>query len=421
MNRCFDQRKEIVDYLVAAIERGTAPWQQDWNQMDMPQNAKFGYRYQGSNAIRLMIAQKKMPKFQNDPRWCTFKQANHAGWIVKKGEKAKAHTEYWVFEEKQKKTDTKTGTGIEEMVRLARPKVMLYPMFHASQLEGVPPFTAANSHQWNPVEKAEELIKKTGAKIEHLGDQPQYNVKTDTIYMPEKSLFHNKEGYYSTVLHELGHWTGHETRIDRKIVENYSNMNFRAKEELIAEICSMFVQPEVGLKLSEEHRQNQAAYVQHYINMLKKDPNDFFRAAAAAEKAADFILQHGRTQRHEVSQTQSAKNILGEGTINKVKELKLLCDTAPQNIKVYAAQTACTYKGDILHVDREITVQKVGKVSLIVHKSNAFSQSSQPKKGCRCTISYQPTGEKAKVKILSQTQSQELAKNKSRSRSLQIV
>lgn len=393
MSKYQEKRQETVDYLIEAMEKGTAPWQQNWEKNKMPHNAGSGYQYRGGNAARLMTAQIRYPQFADDSRWCTFKQASDNGWKIRKGEKALAHTEYWVFQEKQFVKDDKTGKLEEKMVNLDRPKVMVYPMFNATQIEGIPP-AEQKRHEWDPVEKAEELLQKSGASIEHQGEKALYRPSKDLIIIPKKDRFSSPEAYYATALHELGHWTGHKDRLNREQPPYSKDPKTYAREELVAEISSMFVQPEVGLKMPDQHKEHHAAYVDYYIQILKKDPNEFFRAVADADKAADYVLKrdHTHTQTQKVEEASAKVNMSATQSIDpqKIADIKeFLKSPKQQNIKVYPAKYPGCYNGEIKHIDKksELVIQQIGKISFVVHNLKDLGRPT-PEKGDNLKITY---------------------------------
>jgi antirestriction protein ArdC len=147
----------------------------------------------------------------------------------------------------------------------------------------------------NPAEKiahVENFIAATNAKIEIGGQKAFYRLSDDTIHVPDPRLFVGTktstptETYYSTMLHELGHWTGHKTRCDRDFGERFGNQKYAA-EELVAELTAAFLCADLDIAL--EPRQDHAAYLNSWLTVLKNDKKAIFTAAAAANKASDFL------------------------------------------------------------------------------------------------------------------------------------
>jgi antirestriction protein ArdC len=140
------------------------------------------------------------------------------------------------------------------------------------------------------VDAAEHILKNSGATIRHdQTDRAFYNRSSDSIHLPPKQAFKDAAGYYGTALHELAHWTGHPSRLDRATLNEtyqFGDISY-AREELRAELASVFLAAERGIPHEPEQH---AAYVGSWIKTLKEDKNEIFRAAHDASRAADFLL-----------------------------------------------------------------------------------------------------------------------------------
>lgn len=148
----------------------------------------------------------------------------------------------------------------------------------------------------------EHILKASGASITHApGDRAFYRPATDSIHLPDRGQFPTADNYYATALHELGHWTGHASRLDRDLAHPFGSEGY-AKEELRAEIASMIVGDELGIG----HDPGQhAAYVGSWIKALQDEPLEVFRAAADAEKIHDYVLAFEQKQVQEQEQAQA--------------------------------------------------------------------------------------------------------------------
>lgn len=288
-----DFRQEATDLIVSMLEKGTAPWQRPWDKnvaataLAMPYNGATGRAYTGGNALYLMA--KGMQQGYDDPRWMTYEQAQSKGWQVRKGEKA-THVEFWQFEKTEKVKDPATGKEVEQRVKLDRPIQRLYAVFNAKQIDGVPPLAPRQRETWQAIEAAERALKNSGAKINHGGTEAFYHPGKDEITMPPKEAFPDQAAYYGTALHELAHWTGHESRLNRDGITGghaFGSEGY-AREELRAEMASVFMQAELGVPHDIERH---AAYVDSWIAVLKKDKNELFRAAKDAGQAADYVIE----------------------------------------------------------------------------------------------------------------------------------
>lgn len=275
----------MADEIIAALKNGTAPWIKPWtpDNSAVPHNPVTGTRYKGVNHVYLSM------QGQPDPRWVTFKQAQKKGWQVKRGSKGTT-VQFWQFE-KDEKVRNENGEMVTKRVKLERPLLRHYYVFNASQIDGIPPLEPFKQSEWDRHDRAENLLKESGADIQHVkGDRAAYSLTLDTIRMPERGQFDTPDKYYATALHELGHWTGHESRLDRKLGNVFGSEDY-AREELRAEIASYML----GMELGIGHDPGQhLAYVDSWIKALEDHPTEIFRACADAEKIQSFILEFER-------------------------------------------------------------------------------------------------------------------------------
>jgi putative DNA primase/helicase len=305
--------EQVAEKLIEQLRQGTAPWQRPWEAGEaaslLPINPTTGKRYRGINAIQL-LSQGRV-----DRRWLTYKQAAAAGAQVRKGEHGTA-IQYWKFSEEQTRTDESgkpvldaQGQPVKAEVRLERPRVFFATVFNAEQIDGLPAMQR-REQTWDAVERAEAILQASRAVIQHGGqNRAFYRLRTDSIHLPDKGQFPSADNYYAIALHELGHWTGHPSRLDRDLAHPFGSEGY-AKEELRAEIASMILGDELGIG----HDPGQhAAYVGTWINVLRDDPLEIFRAAADAEKIHGYVLaleqQQVQEQSSQQAQTQdSAQN-----------------------------------------------------------------------------------------------------------------
>ena len=301
----------VAEKLIEQLKAGTAPWQKPWEPGEpnayLPMNPTTGKRYKGINAIHLMA------QGYSDGRWMTYKQAAAVDAQVRKGEKG-TPVQYWKFSEEQDKLDGNgkpvldaRGQPVKETVMLERPRVFFATVFNGEQIDGLPALQK-KEQTWNAVERAEHILKASGATITHApGDRAFYRSSTDSITLPERGQFHSADRYYATALHELGHWTGHESRLDRDLVHPFGSEGY-AKEELRAEIASMILGDELGIGHDPDQH---AAYVGSWIKALQDEPLEVFRAAADAEKIHDYILAFEQKQ---VQEQESRQNVASQET-----------------------------------------------------------------------------------------------------------
>ncbi|EEH6870588.1 DUF1738 domain-containing protein [Salmonella enterica] len=283
--------EEVAARIVEQLEQGTAPWQKPWQpgELRLPYNPTTGKEYKGMNSMWLSM------QGHADPRWMTYNQASAEGGQVRKGSKG-THIVYWKFSEERKQTDEQgrpvidpeTGKQKTINVQLERPRSFMAVVFNASQIDGLPPLEARPlMPEPERHARAEAILANSGASIQHVpGDRAYYRPSTDSITLPERNQFPAADAYYATALHELGHWTGHPSRLDRDLSHPFGSEGY-AREELRAEIASLML----GERLDIGHDPGQhAAYVGSWIKALKEDPKEIFRAAADAERIAGYVM-----------------------------------------------------------------------------------------------------------------------------------
>lgn len=286
-----DHRQEVTDSIVRMLEEGVAPWQQPWQAATIPFNPTTERAYRGGNAVHLMAI--GLSRGYEDPRWMTYKQAAENGWQVRKGEKG-TQIEFW--EAKPPRGDAadttfeKDGNQNPDKQNQRRLIHRIYTVFNAKQIEGVPPFQPHRPTPFEAIQSGERILANSGATIAHdQQDRAFYRPSTDSIHLPPKDAFRDAPGFYGTALHELSHWTGHKSRLNRATLNEsyrFGDLNY-AKEELRAELASVFIAAEVGVPHDPA---SHAAYIGSWIKTLKEDKNEIFRAAHDASAAADYVL-----------------------------------------------------------------------------------------------------------------------------------
>ena len=294
-----DFRQEVTDRIVAILEKGVAPSQKPWSQGEasgaIPFNPTTDRSCRGGNAIHLMAT--ALNRDYSDPRWMTYKQAADRGWQVRRGEKG-SQIEFWDVKptrdsESGMPHDSQIDRGHNRETRLIH---RVYTVFNASQIDGVPAHEPRQRTPFEVVQSGEKILENSGAKIRHdQANRAFYNRSSDTIHLPSNETFKDASGYYGTALHELAHWSGHPSRLNRPTLNEsyrFGDPNY-AKEELRAELASVFLAAERGIPHDPEQH---AAYVGSWIKALREDKNEIFRAAHDASLASDFLLSLERDQ-----------------------------------------------------------------------------------------------------------------------------
>lgn len=276
----------VTNRIISALEQGTPPWICPWRKdtSSVPRNLVSGKPYQGVNFIMLSI--EAMAAAHTDSRWLTFRQANQLGAHIRKGEHGVQIVFYKLHERNGQNRADSDAADCHDTKRVI-PLLKSYTVFNASQVEGLPerlqlPPTPS---MWQPLATAEMLLCASGAVIKHGGNRAFYRPADDTIQLPPKEAFTLPSAYYGTALHELCHWTGHSSRLNR-VLGSRNHIEAYAYEELVAEIGAAFLCAHSGLAARLEH----ASYVDHWLDALRRDKRLIFVAAGAAQKAADFVL-----------------------------------------------------------------------------------------------------------------------------------
>jgi antirestriction protein ArdC len=307
-----DHRQEVTDSIVRLLEEGVAPWQKPWQGLGIPVNPTTERAYRSGNAIHLLATATS--RGYDDPRWMTYKQAAENGWQVKGGEKG-TRIEFWEIKEKSddkrppEERDADTG-GKSDRRFIHR----IYTVFNAKQIDGISPYAPKERTNFETVAAGEQILTSSGAQISHdQADRCFYNRVSDSIHLTPKEAFNDATGYYGTALHELAHWTGHPSRLDRPTL----NESYRfgdpayAQEELRAELASLFIAAETGIPHDPA---NHAAYVGSWIEALRKDKNEIFRAAHDASDAADFVLSLDRERARSAAERKPDSQLEGENS-----------------------------------------------------------------------------------------------------------
>jgi len=275
-----DLYQTVTNSIIEAIKEGVKPWECPWQRSPlgvMPANYKTKTAYSGINVLVLWAAASKVGYKRN--AWLTFKQAKELGGNVRKGEKSVS----CVFFKNvvSDKNDDESPTTY--------PMIKPFWLFNVDQIDGID-FSdlrpASEGSTFDPIEKAEAVLKQSGAVIKEQGDRALYVPSQDMIVMPEKERFSTAEDYYTTIFHELTHWTGHPTRLNRNYGKRFADDAY-AFEELIAELGSAFINTELNINGELDH----ASYLDHWLKILKQDKRAIFTAASQASKAHQWIME----------------------------------------------------------------------------------------------------------------------------------
>lgn len=280
---------QITDTIIAAIEAGAGQWDMPWHRHGVtharPMNALTGKRYRGVNVLALWAAAEA--RGFTTGLWGTYRQWQEKGAQVRKGEKSSLV----VFFKELAVDETNPETGETERGRRLIAKASY--VFNANQVDGFAlPEPAAPANPAEVLRQVEAYVAATGARVAFGGEGAFYRPLTDTIHMPDRTRFVGSatssatECLYSTLLHELTHWTGIKTRCDREFGKRFGDDAY-AMEELVAELGAAFLCADLGI--ANTPRPDHAAYISHWLTVLKADKKAIFTAASKAAQAVDYL------------------------------------------------------------------------------------------------------------------------------------
>jgi len=277
----------VTDRIIAELEQGRLPWVQPWNgeiaMTGLPRNASSGRAYGGINILILWHA--LFERGFAHQRWLTFKQAQALGGTVRKGERGTTVCYADTF------TPRSEQDRARDEDREARQLAFLkrFTVFNVDQCEGLPEAlttSSAVSEQQEMLPQVQALITASGAQVRVGGVEAYYAPQSDYIAVPPQAAFNEPINWYRTLLHELGHWTGHGSRLGRDQTGRFGSAPY-AREELVAELCSAFTCAALGIVPTVRH----ADYIGLWLEVLRADNRAIFRAASHASKAADYLLR----------------------------------------------------------------------------------------------------------------------------------
>ncbi len=290
-----DGYSRITAQIVEYLEKGVRPWTRPWDaehaagRITRPLRHN-GQPYSGINVLSLWVS--ALGQNFGAPIWMTFRQASELDAHVRKREKGSLV----VFANAITRTehDDTTGQDVEREI----PYMKGYTVFNVEQIEGLPEiYYAKAAPTLDPVariDRAEKFFASPAATIKHGGNRAYYAQELDYVQMPPFEAFRDAESYYATLAHELTHWTKHPQRLDRDFGRQSWGDEGYSREELVAELGSAFLCAD--LELHQEPREENAAYIATWLEVLKHDNHAIFTAAADAQRAADYLNQKAAAQ-----------------------------------------------------------------------------------------------------------------------------
>lgn len=352
-----NHRQVLTDNIIDSIKKETAPWQKPWPKgfkKERPLNIVSKKEYKGGNLLSLSSAP------YGDPRWLTFKQAAKKGWNVNQGEKG-TYVEYINWYDVKKEKDEITGEEKNVYVQRERPIISRAVVFNGEQVDGMPVYTnklTENLPEKEIVDAAQKLIENSGAAI--IFDAPGeawYDMAKDEIHISPKESFNSTYDMYSTILHELAHWTAHSSRLDRKKAAVIEDTTEYAREELRAEIASYFMAFDLGVGATQKHIDNHASFTKSWLDLLGGNRNEIYRVAKDAENICLFIYNNFlekalQTDHIDIDTAAVEKNI--DVPVMDIKVIERPVVTTVKERKTTVAEGIdCDMFDDAVHFDQK--------------------------------------------------------------------
>lgn len=288
-----DLYQEVTNKMIEKIEQGVAPWRKSWSQYGLARNYATNHIYSGINMILMNMTEHPIPYFM------TFHQIKEQNGKIRKGSKAEMVIYFNVYYK-----DEHDQTLTREAASAARQQgrevqvlkfIKYYNVFNIADIEGIefeiPQVELKDNDQINACEQIIAEMPNCPDFVCIDADQPFYSPSRDVVNMPDIKQFHSSQAYYATCFHELAHSTGHASRLAREAIMNPQGFGSKpySQEELVAEMAASFLCAKVNIDY-DEITENSAAYLAGWLKVLKEDSTFIFKAAAEAQKAADYIL-----------------------------------------------------------------------------------------------------------------------------------
>lgn len=252
-----------VEALVAKLNEGPGRWSRSWAPV-VQRNAINGRAYRGANTLILMVAQ--FDQLRSSCRWATYKAWTEAGAQVRKGEHG-TKILFWKV------------TKAEVADQRDKVYATTYTVFNADQVDNDP---------GTVIEPADyQLLSYVPVTI--IEGAPAYSPSLDAVLMPPFHSFSNHDAQLATFAHELVHWTGHSTRLNREFGARFGD-DLYAAEELVAELGSAMMCAHLGIDAVA--RLDHDAYLSSWITTLRAEPTVLWSVMAKAQAAVDHLLSY---------------------------------------------------------------------------------------------------------------------------------
>ncbi|MFV0364127.1 MAG: ArdC family protein [Suipraeoptans sp.] len=296
--KVMDSRQETVNDLIAMIEsEGMFNNKSAWTSHNLlPYNPETEVKYKGINKLKLMLC--VMANGYADPRFCTFKQLQSAGYKLEKGAKG-VLCEKWIMP-----NETLARMSVEKRLKMTQeeideflkkpPKVSFFYVYNISQVKKYPALNREKVEEMTPddlTKLADKLIRSSECPVyeQELQGRAYYLPSKDEIHIPTRNVFKSSEAFIGTLLHEMGHSTGHETRLNRNMKGEFGSPSY-AKEELIVELSTLFTNADLGIAPSKEQFEDTSDYLQSWLK--GENPKELFSIIKESDKVSERIVSN---------------------------------------------------------------------------------------------------------------------------------
>lgn len=282
MGKANEIMEGVAERLIASLEQGavTGEWKRPWVGGQIATNAVTGNQYSGGNLIVLWILGEDF----GSQYYATYKQWQSIGAQVRKGERGIGLVKWIAKECTDHGSDvmcSNCGGGFPSA----------FTVFNSTQVDG---WEGETQNEDARRFDLDHYFASTGATINQVaGGNASYNKRSDEVTVPAFDAFESAEAYYATLGHEMVHWTGHSSRLNREYGEKFGDDAY-AYEELVAELGSAMLCATLGI--SDAPRPDHARYLKHWVNVLKSDYRSLWKAATAARKAVEYITAHAEVK-----------------------------------------------------------------------------------------------------------------------------
>lgn len=289
----MESRRELVNKIIENMKNGYIIPPGNWNREILrPQNPLSKVKYRGGNRFRLINAAQNLG--YKDSRWVTYNQVKKDPKLSFKDYNRQKGVlcEKWIFEKEKKEKDPITKIEITTTVKLERPICNYFVVYNAEEINGLPELEQVNLTPDEILKTADILMQSSECPIhEVFQDRAYYSPIKDEIVVPPRNFFRDSQAFISTVAHEMGHSTGHPSRLNRPFGNQFGSPDY-AKEELRAELSTLFLQADLHIDLGNYGLDSHTQYLESWIGALQNDANELFTAIRDADMASQYLLHN---------------------------------------------------------------------------------------------------------------------------------